>query len=146
MARTRKDRDLGGALDATIYKSRVAGLSERAIYEGLRDTLDTPPSYRDVRASLAKQGVRYKREATAARRHGRFGEERGEGRGGPMRESRYQARLAVTKRVDRRPEAKDDLDRKFLLGYMARSGVDAESLADPDLADSLDSIYDGFGS
>jgi hypothetical protein len=139
-----KDRTLSKELDSSIYNMRVAGLSERSIYEGLREYLEEPPSYRDVRASFKRQGVETRRLATEARKRGEFDNPYPDQR--PISKSDYRDRLEIVREVDRTANAKDALDRNYVLGYMARAGVDPTSVEDPALRESLESIYSGTGS
>lgn len=145
----KKDRSLPPPVETAAVTARVAGMSERAIYERLRDTLDVVPSYRDLRAAYAKAGVLSRRQAAAARREKRFpitqpslqaiGERQAQ-------RSDYLHRLKVTREVDKSAGGKDRLDQNFILGYMVRSGVDPESVADSAVKDQLEDIYDGIGS
>lgn len=139
-----KDRTLSPKLDRTIYNLRVSGVSERRIYEGLRDVLAEPPSYRDIRASLTKEGVRFKSEAAAARRAGRYENPPGGDR--PMNESQYLDRQAETRKYDRSPDAQDVLVQNYILGQLARQGVDPDTLDDRALAERLENIYNDEGS
>lgn len=160
----KKDRSLPEPVERTIRTARVSGMSERAIYESLRETLDTPPSYRDVRASLSRSNLRYRSQATAARHARDYPEAVGGER--PMRESAYLERLRSAQENTRlsREDAKrqginadeaiasfaradkDALDERYVLGYLARSGADPDDIADEDLRDRLIHIYDGQGS
>lgn len=140
----KKDRTLPPTLREAVYNLRVGGMSERAIYEGLRERLVEPPSYRDIRASLAADGVRYRSEATAARKARAFHNEGDPDR--PVRESEYAQRLKTVKAVDKTADAKDRLDENYILGYLARAGQDPETLEDSNLRASLASIYEGQGS
>lgn len=142
----KKDRALSPSVDYTIRALRVEGLSERAIYEQLREHLAADvPSYRDVRASLSAAGLRYRRDAAAARRAVRMPEDLSDAQR-PIQRIRYSQRLRTLKQVDRRPSAKDDLDRAFALGFLARSGIEPELLSDESMRESLVNIYEGVGS
>lgn len=140
----KKDRTLTPSLREALYNLRVSGMSERGIYEGLRERLREPPSYRDIRASLASDGVRYRADALRARRDQAFKNDRDPER--PVRESDYRARLATVREVDKTPDAKERLDENYIVGYLARAGQDPDSLEDTNLRDSLVSIYEGQGS
>jgi hypothetical protein len=134
-----KDRTLDPAVEKMIVTARVAGISERRIYESLRDDLKEPPSYRDVRAALAKNGVRYRYQATERRRKGDYPLTVGEKQ---MRSSKYLEKRAEVRKVDRTPDAEDKLADRFLLGYAARAGLDVDLLDDERFAESLENIYD----
>ena len=120
------------------YNLRVAGMSERAIYERLRETVTEYPSYRDLRGFWGDQGVGKRAQATVAREAGAFF--------GSQGSANYRERLRVTREVDQTPDAKEALDRKFLLGYLARAKARVSDLSDDGLAESLASIYEGEGS
>jgi hypothetical protein len=140
----KKDRTLDPNVDTAIRTARVAGVSERRIYESLRDLLDTPPSYRDVRASFARGGLSTRHAATVARRSKEFPETTAEAR---MKSTKYREKAATVREIDRRAQAQDELARNFLLGYLARAGIEPDLLvAGPDGTDALESIYEGHGS
>lgn len=143
----KRERTLPPEMDAAIYNLRVAGVSERGIYETLRDTTETLVSYRDLRASFARTGVPTKAMATQARKTAAFNNDDHSER--PMKQSDYLRRYEITRqrtRGDLRAEAKDDLDRAYTLGYLARAGVDPSVIDEKALRDSLISIYKGEGS
>jgi len=141
----KKDRTLEPKVATAAYNLRVAGMSERAVYENLRDELkENVPSYRDLRALYAERNVRYRSDAAEARRLGLYENPYPDQR--PINRSFYEERLEITRRRDKTATAKDALDRNYTLGYMARAGVDPDSLEDRAMAESLESIYDGHGS
>lgn len=144
----KKNRALSPELNYTIRALRVEGLSERAIYEQLREhiAITAPiPSYRDVRATLASAGLRYRRQAEAARKGGRMPDDLSSDQH-PIQHPHYTDRLTRLHAVDRRPDAKDDLDRAYTLGFLARSGIDPDQISDTSLRESIVSIYEGTGS
>ncbi|MGB6442833.1 MAG: hypothetical protein WBF81_06020 [Thermoplasmata archaeon] len=144
----KKNRALSPELNYTIRALRVEGLSERAIYEQLREhiAITAPiPSYRDVRATLASAGLRYRRQAEAARKGGRMPDDLSSDQH-PIQNPHYTDRLSRLHAVDRRPDAKDDLDRAYTLGFLARSGIDPDQISDTSLRESIVSIYEGTGS
>ncbi len=141
----RKDRTLSPNMDATIATLRIDGLSQRAIYESLRDTLEEALSYRDVRASLKRSNLYYKHDAAAARREGRFPRPSNVNEP-PQRTSAYRKRREQVLSVDKTPDALDAFNRNYLLGTMARQGVDPNLISDVSMRQSLEDIYDGLGS
>jgi hypothetical protein len=145
LARKPVDRSMDSRVEQTAYNLRVAGVSERAIYESFRSVLKEPPSYRDLRASFVRNGVATRAAATEARHSGLF-VGRLDRQGRKQMATEYADRLRTTKEIDRRAEAKDDLDRNYVLGYMGRAGVDPDLIDDEFFADSLYSIEEGEGS
>jgi len=150
----RKDRSLDPAVVSAARDLRVAGLSERAIYEGLRDALERPPSYRDLRAALDRQGVLKRSDATRARRQGDYLAERrvkdrdtGIVYRAPMRSSNYLSRRREALKVDRTPDARERFNRRYILGYLASHQAQPELLTETDgYFEDLESIYEGEGS
>lgn len=141
-----KDRTLDTAVYQAAVNLRVAGMSERAIYEGLRDVLAEPPSYRDLRVAYSTAGVRYRSEAAAARSEGRYLESRDEGK---MERSFYLSRREEVLKVDKTVDAKESFDRRYLLGYLARENLASEAVDVENqiqFAESVETIYDGLGS
>jgi hypothetical protein len=140
----RKVRTVEPTVANAAYNLRVSGMSERAIYENFRDTLkENVPSYRDLRAVYKERQVYYRRDAAEARRLGLY-ENTEDQRA--IHRTFYTERLETTRRVDKTPNAKDALDRNYVLGMMARAGVEPDTLEDAALAESLEKIYDGLGS
>lgn len=141
-----------------IVNLRIAGVPERSIYEALRDTLDIPPSYRDIRTVFAENGVATRAQATMARRRSSDqGAERQKGEArptyyltsageSPIYRTHYAAKRANALEVDRTSDAREAFDRRYTLGYLARAGVQPEDVADEGVAEALSSIYDGEGS
>lgn len=151
----RKERTIDPKVERAAYNLRVAGVSERHIYESF-SVLKDRPSYRDLRASFEKSGVRYRAQATEARHRGEFlnphktvvtsGPEKGQAILVNQRSSEYKDRLKTTRKVDKTPEATEDLNRSFALAYMGSAGVDPDLILDDGFADSLYSIEEGEGS
>lgn len=142
----KKDRTLSPQIDYTVRALRVEGLSERAIYEQLREHLAADvPSYRDVRASLERAGLRYRKDAAAARKAVALPDDLSDAQR-TIQRIHYSDRLATLSKVDRRSGAKDDLDRAYTLGFLARSGIEPELIEDEAMRESVVSIYEGLGS
>ena len=150
---TKKDRTraVTPEVSEAIGRARTAGLSERAIYEGLREGLKEPPSYRDVRAVLERRGLRYKTQATQRRADdlaARVADGRKffhKGPNDPTFDS-YRQRKTVALSVDFTSDAGEKFDRRYLLGYLARAGIDPDAIEDEGFRQSLESIYQGEGS
>lgn len=142
----KKDRTLSPQLDYTVKALRIEGLSERAIYEQLREHLAADvPSYRDIRASLSNARLRYRKDAELARKRVELPADLYDGQRA-IQKMNYEDRLSTLRRVDRRAGAKDDLDRAYTLGFLARSGIEPELIQDESMRESLVNIYDGVGS
>jgi len=144
----KKDRTLSPQLDYTVKALRVEGMSERAIYEQLREHLaaDVPiPSYRDVRATLDKAGLRYRKDAEAARKRVDLPDDLYEAQH-RINKMHYSDRLSRLTTADKRAGAKDDLDRAYTLGFLARSGIEPDQVSDESMRESLVHIYEGVGS
>ena len=140
-----KDRTLDPAVAKAAVSLRVSGVSERAVYEHFRDKLETAPSYRDLRATYRNAGVLNRHDATVARHEGKFPTTTAVDEKQAHR-SDYKERLAITREVDKTPDAKDALDENYVLGHLARAGVDPSTIEDPALRERLENIYDGVGS
>lgn len=145
MARGPKDRTLDPAVERVIVEARKAGVSERTTYESLRDLVEQVPSYRDIRAVYEKHGLATRHEATLARREETVTRADDEGRKREYGPHYFEKRLAALE-ADRRPEALDEFDRKYLLGWFRREGVNPSDLADKEMAERLERMYAGLGS
>lgn len=145
----KKDRTLPREVAEAAASLRVAGMSERSIYERFRSLLAKPPSYRDLRATFDTYGVGTRAQATA-RRHAKEFPEQTRELERPVKSSAYQARRRNNHEVypsgDDRAKADRLLDNQYAVGYLARAGLPAAALSDSDEADFFDDIYDGFGS
>lgn len=134
----KKDRTLDPRVRDAAVNLRVVGMSERSVYERLRDILDTPPSYRDLRAAYSDAGVRYRHEASEARAVGRF-----VGKTPPKSgRSEYFERWAVVREVDQTEDARDAFDRRYVLGYLGREVLPTEEEAEAGQVANLDLIAD----
>lgn len=117
-----KDRTLPDAVRDAAVNLRVSGLSERSVYEHFRDILAVVPSYRDLRATWADAGVRYRGEAAVARRQGRY-----VGAKPPVR-SEYAERKALALAVDQTPTASESFDRRYVYGYLGREAISPDDI------------------
>lgn len=138
-----KDRTLYENVRVAAVNLRIAGMSERAIYEGLRDVLAEPPSYRDLRAAFRDENVGTRSEAAARRRERAFLDA---GVEHPQESTKYRSQLDLALSVDKTSDAKDAFDRRFILGYLARAGTDVDLIEDEGFAESLADIYEDEGS
>lgn len=141
-----KDRSLPRSVEVTAYNLRIAGWSERRVYENLRSSLETAPSYRDLRAVYRRENIYYRTDLTEARHHNEFLNLNAGDRERPMREGHYAERKAVALSVDRTSDAEESFDEKYALGIMRRAGIDPADLADENMSARLQSIYEGQGS
>ena len=63
----KKERVLDPRIEQMANGLRAAGMRERNVYEALREAFVKPPSYRDLRASFDRAGLRYKADVAANR-------------------------------------------------------------------------------
>ena len=136
----KKERVLDERVERTIRGLRVAGMSERSLYEGLRRNFKEAPSYRDVRAAFERAGLRTRRDATLARRSkepillGYEGQK-------PVGLTHYRERLrevrlaaaanyAPAHLAEGRRRERAQLDDNFIVGYAHRAGVGPDDLKD----------------
>lgn len=118
---------------------RIAGVSERRIYETLKGELKDFPSYGQLRSWFTARGVRYREDATARRHAGRYYKlSKGEKIVRVGGSSRYFQR----RRAQFTPRAKARLERNMAVGYLLREKVPAKDFKDDSVVNFIESDYE----
>lgn len=134
---------LSRALADTAYGLRVAGMSERAVYESFRRNLVDAPSYRDLRRVYADAGVLSRAAALRERKAGTIGF------GAHYRAAQADVTRAVQKGYlaeSAKPLALRVLNDHYTVGYAYRNGVPSEAFADTPNLDLIEAIEREEGS